>query len=264
MGGKKDGCTITCLSLVLFEKHSEIHLTEFRVVREIMFSKIIYLGYSTTLLPNLDPIIELLDMSTSSTHQQSLTDADSETRPMMLEKVDSDDDYQGDTFQNNSEDPLISTMMLLARATAQCFSNPTNNRLRTSSNTRFQVIMQGDKVNIHSQNSGNDGRNTRRSFVSKEIIEGNNVRNEVRNIQRTLRTTSTGSAANVQCYNCNAKGHYAHNYPKPKVRDSKYLMEQMLLAKQDEARVTLTDKQNDVLVADATRIEGIKELSANI
>ncbi|GJS77413.1 integrase, catalytic region, zinc finger, CCHC-type containing protein, partial [Tanacetum coccineum] len=51
---------------------------------------------------------------------------------------------------------------------------------------------------------------------------------------------------------------------KPRVRDSKYCMEQMLLAKQDEAGVTLTDEQNDFLVADATRMEEIKELSTNI
>ncbi|GJZ08203.1 hypothetical protein Tco_0542486, partial [Tanacetum coccineum] len=70
--------------------------------------------------------------------------------------VDYDDDYQEDTFQNNSEDPLISAMMLLARA-----------------------IVQGDK---------------------------------------------------------------------------------MLLAKQDEAGVTLTDDQNDFLFVDATRMEEIKEL----
>ncbi|GJZ27302.1 hypothetical protein Tco_0571555 [Tanacetum coccineum] len=38
----------------------------------------------------------------------------------------------------------------------------------------------------------------------------------------------------------------------------------MLLAKQDEAGVTLTDEHNNFLVADATRMEQIKELSANI
>ncbi|GJU36956.1 hypothetical protein Tco_1185310 [Tanacetum coccineum] len=125
------------------------------------------------------------------------------THPSLV--VDYDDDYQGDTFQNNSEDPLISEMMLLARAITQRFSNPTNNRLRTSSNTRNQ-----------------------------EIIEGNIVQNDAGNIQRTLRTTSSGYAAN------------------------------MLLAKQDEAGVTLIDEQNDFLVADTTRMEEIKELSANI
>ncbi|GJR12057.1 hypothetical protein Tco_0794709 [Tanacetum coccineum] len=60
------------------------------------------------------------------------------------------------------------------------------------------------------------------------------------------------------------KGHYARNCPKPRVRDSKYFMEQMLLAKQDEAGVTLIDEQNDFLFADATRMEEIEELSADI
>ncbi|GKE41659.1 hypothetical protein Tco_1468943 [Tanacetum coccineum] len=41
-------------------------------------------------------------------------------------------------------------------------------------------------------------------------------------------------------------------------------MEQMLLAKQDEAGVILTNEQNDFLFADASRMEEIEELSANI
>ncbi|GKB58961.1 hypothetical protein Tco_0915147 [Tanacetum coccineum] len=100
--------------------------------------------------------------------------------------VDHDDDYQGDAIQNNSEDPLTSTMILLARAITQYFFNPTNNRLRTSSNTRNQAVVQGDKVNIQSKNSRNDGRNIRRSYVQEEIIEGNNVQNDAGNIQITL------------------------------------------------------------------------------
>ncbi|GKC46641.1 hypothetical protein Tco_1064363 [Tanacetum coccineum] len=142
--------------------------------------------------------------------------------------VDHDDDYQGDAVQNNSEDPLTSSMILLARAIAQRFFNPTNNHLRTSSNTKNQAIVQGDRVNIQSKNSGNDGRNIRRLYVLEEIIKGNNVQNDARNIQRTLRTTSSGTAAN------------------------------------DEAGVILTDEQNDFLFADASRMEEIKELSANI
>ncbi|GKB89478.1 retrovirus-related pol polyprotein from transposon TNT 1-94 [Tanacetum coccineum] len=148
--------------------------------------------------------------------------------------VDYDDDYQGGALQNNSEDPLTSTMILLARVITQRFSNPTNNRLRTSSNTINQAIVQADRVNIQSRNSGNDGRNTRRSYVQEEIIEGNNIQNDAGNIQRTLRTTSSGYAVN------------------------------MLLEKQDEAGVTLTNEQNDFLVADATWMEEIEELSANI
>ncbi|GJZ80958.1 gag-pol polyprotein [Tanacetum coccineum] len=139
--------------------------------------------------------------------------------------VDYDDDYQGDVVQNNYEDPLTSAMNLLARAITERFSNPTNNRLRTSSNTRNQAIVQGDR--------------------------------------RTLRTTSSGTAANVQCYNCCEKGHYASNCTKPRVQDSKYFMEQMLLAKQDEAGVILTDEHNNFLFVDASQMEEIKELNVN-
>ncbi|GKD19550.1 retrovirus-related pol polyprotein from transposon TNT 1-94 [Tanacetum coccineum] len=158
--------------------------------------------------------------------------------------VDSDDDYEGDVVQNNYDDPLTSAMILLARAVTQRFSNPTNNRLRTSLNAINQAIVQRDIVNIQSKNSGNDGRNIRRSYVQEEIIEG--------------------TAANVQCYNCTEKGYYTRNCPNLRVWDSKYFMEQMLLAKQDEAGVILTDEQNDFLFVDALRMEEIKELSANI
>ncbi|GJR54807.1 integrase, catalytic region, zinc finger, CCHC-type containing protein [Tanacetum coccineum] len=89
-----------------------------------------------------------------------------------------------------------------------------------------QAIIQGDRENIQSRNSGN---------------------------------TST-----VQCYNCSGKGHYARNCLKARVRDSKYFMEQMLLAKQDEAGVLLTNEQNNFFFADASRMEEIEELSANI
>ncbi|GKF73258.1 gag-pol polyprotein, partial [Tanacetum coccineum] len=155
-------------------------------------------------------------------------------------------------------------MLLLARAITQNFSNLTNNRLRTSSNTRNQAIIQRDRVNIQSRNFGNTGRNTRRAYVQEEVVEGSNAQNETRNVQRTLRTSSSGNNSTVQCYNCSGKGHYARNYLKPRVRDSKYFMEQMFLAKQDEARVILIDEQNDFLFVDASRMEEIEELSANI
>ncbi|GJS84891.1 retrovirus-related pol polyprotein from transposon TNT 1-94 [Tanacetum coccineum] len=153
--------------------------------------------------------------------------------------VDYEDEYQQDDVHTNSEDPLTSAML-------------------------NQAIIQGDRVNIQSRNSGNAGRNNRRAYVQEEIVEGSNAPNETGNVQRTLRTSSSGNTSTVQCYNCSGKGHYARNCPKPRVRDSKYFMEQMLLAKQDEAGVILTDEQNDFLFADASRMEEIEELSANI
>nr|GEV71672.1 hypothetical protein [Tanacetum cinerariifolium] len=119
--------------------------------------------------------------------------------------VDYDDEYQQDDIQTSSKDPLASVTLLLARAITQNFFNPTNNCLCTSSNTRNQAIIQGD---------------------------------------RTLRTSSLGNTSTIQCYNCSGKGHYARNYPKPRVRNSKYFMERMLLEKQDEAD-TIGDDQID-------------------
>ncbi|GKC82911.1 retrovirus-related pol polyprotein from transposon TNT 1-94 [Tanacetum coccineum] len=172
--------------------------------------------------------------------------------------------YQQDDVHNNSEDPLVSAMLLLAKAITLNFSNLTNNRLRASSNTRNQAIIQGDRVNIQSRNSDNTGRNSRRAYVQEEVVKGMNAPNETGNVQRTLRTSSSGNTSTVQCYNCSGKRHYARNCPKPRVRDSKYFMEQMLLAKQDEAGVILTDEHNDFLFADASRMKEIEELSANI
>nr|GEU80075.1 DNA-directed DNA polymerase [Tanacetum cinerariifolium] len=95
----------------------------------------------------------------------------------------------------------------------------------------------------------------------EEVVEG---ANETGNVQRTLWNSYSGNTSTIQCYNCSGKGHYVRNGPKPRVQDSKYFMEQMLLAKQNEAGVILIDKQNDFLFADASRMEEIEDLSANI
>ncbi|GJS80705.1 retrovirus-related pol polyprotein from transposon TNT 1-94 [Tanacetum coccineum] len=184
------------------------------------FEKLVNVSRAKKLEKSHDPLALVAHMGSSSrntssyyvTHHTSV--------------VDYEDEYQQDNVHTNSKDPLASAMLLLARPITQNISTPTNNRLHTSSNARNQAIIQGDRVNTQSRNSGN---------------------------------TST-----VQCYNCSGKGHYARNCPKPRVWDSKYFMEQMLLAKRDEAGVILTDEQNDFLFADASRMEEIEELSANI
>ncbi|GJS34746.1 retrovirus-related pol polyprotein from transposon TNT 1-94 [Tanacetum coccineum] len=89
-------------------------------------------------------------------------------------------------FHNQSEDPLTSAMLLLARAITQKFSTPTNNRFRISSNTRNQAITQGDRVNIQSRNSGNAGRNNRRAYVQEEIVEGSNAPNETGRLEKDI------------------------------------------------------------------------------
>nr|GEU39328.1 hypothetical protein [Tanacetum cinerariifolium] len=158
------------------------------------FQKLVNTSRAKKLAKSHDPLALVAHMGSSSRNTSSYY----VIHPTSV--VDYDDEYQQDDIQTNSEDPLTSTIN--------------------------QAVIQGDRVNIQSRNSGN---------------------------------TST-----VQCYNCSGKGHYARNCPKPRVRDSKYFMEQMLLAKQDEAGVILTDEQNDFLFADASRMEEIIDLSANI
>nr|GEX46268.1 retrovirus-related Pol polyprotein from transposon TNT 1-94 [Tanacetum cinerariifolium]GEX46818.1 retrovirus-related Pol polyprotein from transposon TNT 1-94 [Tanacetum cinerariifolium] len=88
----------------------------------------------------------------------------------------------------------------------------------------------------------------------------------------TLRNSSSRNTLIVQCYNYSGKGHYSRNYPKPKVRDSKYFMEQMLLAKQDlsaniclMARIQPTNHSSDVgLSYDSDFVNEVQSLSINI
>ncbi|GKC46434.1 hypothetical protein Tco_1064156 [Tanacetum coccineum] len=77
----------------------------------------------------------------------------------------------------------------------------------------------------------------RRLFVPKEFIEGNNVQNDTGNIQRTLGLH---------------------------LQDLLQMFNPTIAVRKDEAGVTITDEQNDFLVVDATRMEEIEELSANI
>ncbi|GJR97104.1 retrovirus-related pol polyprotein from transposon TNT 1-94 [Tanacetum coccineum] len=61
---------------------------------------------------------------------------------------------------------------------------------------RNQEVVQGDRVNIQSRNSGNDGRNNRRAYVQEEVVKGMNATNETVNVQRIVRTPTQ---AILQC-----------------------------------------------------------------
>ncbi|GJT99284.1 integrase, catalytic region, zinc finger, CCHC-type containing protein [Tanacetum coccineum] len=115
----------------------------------------------------------------------------------------------------------------------------------------FDYLQQFEKL----VNASRAKKNADELMFQEEVVESNDAQKRTGNVQRTLRIPSSGNTSTVQCYNCSKKGHYARNCPKPRVHDSKYFMEQMLLAKQDEAGVILTDDQNDFLFADASKIQ---------
>ncbi|GJR28345.1 integrase, catalytic region, zinc finger, CCHC-type containing protein [Tanacetum coccineum] len=170
------------------------------------FEKLVNVSRAKKLEKSHDPLALVAHTGSSSRNTSSYY----VTHPTSV--VDYEDEYQQDDVHTNSEDPLTSAML-------------------------NQAIIQGDRVNIQSRNSGNAGRNNRRAYVQEEIVEGSNAPNETGNVQRTLRTSSSGNTSTVQCYNCSGKGHYARNCPKPR---------------------------NDFPFADASRMEEIEELSANI
>ncbi|GKB97032.1 putative ribonuclease H-like domain-containing protein [Tanacetum coccineum] len=87
----------------------------------------------------------------------------------------------------------------------------------------------------------------------------NDERNQI--VQRVLRTESTPGKANVQCYNCNEKCHYACDCQKPRVRDAKLFREQMLLAMKDEAESNLNNKENDFMLDTSYGEETKEELT---
>ncbi|GKC71122.1 retrovirus-related pol polyprotein from transposon TNT 1-94, partial [Tanacetum coccineum] len=90
----------------------------------------------------------------------------------------------------------------------------------------------------------------------------NDDRNQI--VQRVPRTESTPRKPNVQCYNCNEKGHYAHDFQKPKVHDVTYFREQMLLAIKDEAGSNLEDEENDFMLDNSYGEETMEELTAAV
>ncbi|GJR85116.1 hypothetical protein Tco_0209127 [Tanacetum coccineum] len=150
---------------------------------------------------NHDPLALIANSNASSSHSHTNSSYSPQsyyvTHPPSV--VDYDDEYQGELQGDSQEDKLTIAMMLLARAISQKFSTPTNNRLRVSSNTRNQAVVQDGRVDIQTKNAGyggnankNAGRNRTQGFNAGNAgDESNQI------IQRVPRTESTPGKANV-------------------------------------------------------------------
>ncbi|GKC65411.1 retrovirus-related pol polyprotein from transposon TNT 1-94 [Tanacetum coccineum] len=129
-----------------------------------------------------------------------------------------------------------------------------------------QAVIQDGRVDIQSKNvsyakNGNRhaGRTNKQLMLENGLVQ--KIKEYDQNVQRILRTESISGKKNVQCYNCNGRGHYARNCPKLRVRDAKYFREQMLLAAKDEARVHLNEEEMTLCFeVNASQIDMINRL----
>ncbi|GJU99784.1 hypothetical protein Tco_1329055 [Tanacetum coccineum] len=185
---------------------------------------------------NHDPLSLVAHSNASSSHSHANSSYSPQpyyvTHPPSV--IDYDNEYQRKLQGYSQEDKLTTAMMLLAREISQKFSTPTNNRLRISSNTRNQAVVQNVRVDIQTKNAGY-GRNANK----------NTGRNR------------------TQGFNTRTAGHYAHECQKPKVHDAKYFREQMLLAMKDEAGSKLSNEENDIML-DTSYGEDLEESTATV
>ncbi|GKD86310.1 hypothetical protein Tco_1357464 [Tanacetum coccineum] len=115
-----------------------------------------------------------------STHQQPLLDAGSEARPPILERG-SYVPWSSRFMSNDLRCPCNHLTLFY-----------TNNHLRTSSNTRNQVGVQADRVDIQSRIVGNSSRYVKRTTGNQgELAENRNVQKETRNGNNDFLLTDT-------------------------------------------------------------------------
>ncbi|GJV90909.1 retrovirus-related pol polyprotein from transposon TNT 1-94 [Tanacetum coccineum] len=127
-----------------------------------------------------------------------------------------------DPEQAQRDKDMQKNLALIAKYFKKIYK-PTNNNLRTSSNTRNKNVDTTPRYKNDNQ-TGQFGNQRAINIVGARETVGGQV------VQQS----------GIQCFNCKEFGHYAKECRKPKwVKDSTYYKEMMLLCKQDEKGVQL-------------------------
>nr|GFD14022.1 hypothetical protein [Tanacetum cinerariifolium] len=127
-----------------------------------------------------------------------------------------------DTEQAQRDKDMQKNLALIAKYFKKIYK-PTNNNLRTSTNSRNKNVDMNPRYKNDNQ-SGHFGNQRTMNIVGARENVGSPI------VQQS----------GIQCFNCKEFGHFAKECIKPKrVKDSTYHKEKMLLCKQAEKGVPL-------------------------
>ncbi|GJR18384.1 gag-pol polyprotein [Tanacetum coccineum] len=183
-------------------------------------------GIDNISTPQVDACHEALEMLKAL---ESLTSTTTRMAKVYALLSKSRAEEQPDTVTEDDEmskDKEIDKLMALISLSFKKIYKPTNNNLRTSSNSSRANQDNSPRIN---RGTGYDNQRAVNVAGARENVG-----------------TPVVQKSGIQCYNCKEYGHVSRECQKPKrVKDAAYHKEKMLLCKQEEVGVQLNAEQAD-------------------